>query len=150
MKRVGETLGFEMKMAPSYSYAEKWSRSYKEAVKPLTEPQARKRHETKGALYTVLLGDATRPNAFVEVVAADSIQVEFLDDRLRARAAYQFVIQPDGRLFMGMAAFVKFGTDGRQTWGRRLSFKPDGHVMSFETDYVRSPNTETATSPRLE
>jgi hypothetical protein len=134
----------------SYSYCEGWFRARKIATKLLTETQARQRHETKGALYTALVGDPVRPDAFVEIVSGDSIQVEFLDDQLRTHAAYQFVIQPDGRLFMVMAAFVKFGADGRQAWGRRLSFKPDGYVMSFETDYVRSPNTETVSEHRID
>ncbi|SUS08117.1 putative soluble lytic transglycosylase fused to an ABC-type amino acid-binding protein [uncultured Defluviicoccus sp.] len=134
----------------SYSYCEGWFRARRVATKPLNETQARQRHATKGALYTAIVGDPVRPNAFVEIVGGDSIQVEFLDDQLRTHAAYQFVIQPDGRLFMVMAAFVKFGADGRQTWGRRLSFKPDGHVMSFETDYVHSPNSETVSEHRID
>jgi hypothetical protein len=91
----------------------------------------------------VLIGDPAKPSAFIEIVSGDSIQVEFLDEHLRTRAAYQFVVQPDGQLFMIMAAFVRFRPDGKQAWGRRLSFKPDGRTMSFETDYVRSPEAET-------
>jgi hypothetical protein len=89
--------------------------------------QARKRHETPGKLYTALVGDPLKPSAFIEIVSDDSVQVEFLDEQLRTRAAYQFVLQPDGRLFMVMAAFVRFLPEGAQAWGRRLSFKPDGH-----------------------
>lgn len=128
----------------SYSYAEKWSRSYKEAIKPLTEPEARKRHETKGALYTVLLGDPVRPRAFIEIVTLKSVQVEFLDESLRTQGFYQFIPQPDGRLFMAMAAFNEFdGENKRPIWSRRFSFEVDGRAMSFETDHVRDPGIET-------
>jgi hypothetical protein len=128
----------------SYSYAEKWSRSYKEAIKPLTEAEARKRHEKKGALYTVLLGDSARPSTIIEIVSLDSIQVEYYDESLRRVGYYQFVIQSNGQLFMVAAGFNQFDGDNRMPiWSRRLSFKPDGHVMSFEEDHVRDPGMET-------
>lgn len=128
----------------STSYCEGWFRGRKVASKPLTEAQARLRHQTKGALYTALLGDPMRPHTFVEIVSDDSIQVEFLDEQLRSRAAYQFVIQPDGRLFMVMAVFREF-LDGttKLRWAQRLNFKPDGYVTSIETDYVNNPHEET-------
>ena len=134
-----------------YNYAEKWSRSYKEAIKPLTEAQARKRHEKKGALYTALLGDdPARPQTFVEIVSGDSIQVEFLDQSLRTKAYYQFVLQPDGRLFMVSAVVSDFDANGTCLIGRRFSFKPNGHVMRFETDYIASPDTETVVEKTMD
>lgn len=126
----------------STSYCEGWFRARKVATKPLTEDQARKRHETKGALYTVLLGDPARPHTFVEIVSDDSIQVEFLDDQLRSHSAYQFVIQPDGRLFMVMAVFREFSAEVKgAVFGQSLHFKPDGHVLSIEEDF--RTNVET-------
>jgi len=128
----------------SYSYAEKWSRSYKEAIKPLTEAEARKRHEKKGALYTVLLGDPARPSTIVEIVSQDSIQVEFYDETLRRLGYYQFVVQSNGQLFMVAAGFNEFDDNNRMPiWSRRFSFKPDGRVMSFEVDHVKDPDKET-------
>lgn len=135
----------------SFSYAEKWSRSYKEAVRPLTEAQARKRHNTKGAFYTVLVGDPNRPSAFIEFVSFDSVQVEFLDHLLRSTGAYQFVVQPEGQLFMVMAAFNRFDDDGkRPAWSRRFSFRLDGSAMSFERDYVKDPGMETVTEKHVD
>lgn len=135
----------------NYSYAEKWSRSYREVLKPLTEAQARARHDTLGALYTVLLGDPQRPQAFIEIVSGDSIQVEFMDERLRTHAYYQFVRQPDGRLFMSSAAFSEFdGENRRPHHSCRFSFKPNGHTMSFETDFANSPDQETVIEKRMD
>ena len=127
----------------TYNYAEKWSRSYKEAIKPLTEAQARKRHEKKGALYTALLGDdPIRPRAFVEIVSGDSIQVDFLDKEFRSSASYQFIQQPDGRLFMVMAVFRQFDSETmKNVFGHSLHFKPDGYVLSIEEDF--RTNTQT-------
>lgn len=128
----------------STNYCESWFRARKIASKPLTEAQARARHNKKGALYTALLGNPTHPHTFVEIVSSDSIQVEFLDEQLRSKSAYQFVRQPDGRMFMVMAVFREFLGDGTKLrWAQRLSFKTDGHVMSFETDYVNNPHEET-------
>jgi hypothetical protein len=128
----------------STSYCEAWFRARKVATKPMTEAEARKRHDKKGALYTVLLGDPARPHAFIEIVTLKSVQVEFLDESLRTQGFYQFIPQPDGRLFMAMAAFNEFdGENKRPTWSRRFSFEVDGRAMSFETDHVRDPGMET-------
>lgn len=133
-----------MNWAMNTSYCEGWFRARKVASKPLSEEQARQRHAKKGALYTALLGDPVRPHTFVEIVSGDSIQVEFLDEQLRSHSAYQFVIQPDGRLFMVMAVFRMFQGDGtRLQSAHRLNFAPDGSVTSVETDYVNNPDEET-------
>lgn len=131
----------------SCSYAEKWSRSYKEALKPLTEAQARERHEA-GKLYTVLLGGPERPRAIVET-RDHYFGIEFLDDHLRAHTTYQFKRQPDGRLFMVMAVFRRFADDVKgAVFGQSLHFKTDGHVLSIEEDF-RS-RTETRTEKRMD
>jgi hypothetical protein len=110
----------------------------------LTEAEARKRHEKKGALYTVLLGDSARPSTIIEIVSLDSLQVEYYDESLRRVGYYQFVIQSNGQLFMVAAGFNQFDGDNRMPiWSRRLSFKPNGQVMSFEEDHIRDPGMET-------
>ncbi|MCE3002134.1 MAG: hypothetical protein LW860_05445 [Xanthomonadaceae bacterium] len=135
----------------SYSYCEAWFRARKVATKPLTEAQARHRHDTKGALYTVLLGDPQRPSAFIEIVSDDSIQVEFLDEHLRTRGYYQFVRQEDCRLFMVSAAFSEFSGDSkRPRLSRRFSFKPDGRVMCFETDFDDAADEEVVIEKRMD
>lgn len=136
------TFEFVMSLVMIYSYAEKWSRSYKEALKPLTEEQARQRHEA-GSLYTVLLGEKNRPHTIIET-RDHYFGVEFMDEQLRPHSVYQFKRQPDGRLFMVMAVFREFqGDSTKLQQAHRLSFEPDGHVRSFETDYVNNPNEET-------
>lgn len=135
----------------SISFCEGWFRARKVAVKPLTEAQARKRHNTKGALYTVLLGEPARPNAFIEIVSFDSAQVEYLDHLLRITGIYQFVMQPEGLLFMVMAAFNRFDDDGRSpAWSERFSFRVDGTTTRFERDYVNSPETESVTQRKVD
>jgi len=146
----------------NFSYAEKWSRSYKEAIHPLTEVQARKRHETrysevvrkrsgwKKALYTVLIGDPAKPSAFIEIVSFDSVHVEFLDELLRITGYYQFVMRPDGRLFMGAAAFSRFDDNGKKpAWNSRFSFKTDGFTMCFEDD-PNDPKVAIVTEKRMD
>lgn len=129
-------------MAMSTSYCEGWFRARKVATKPLTEAQARQRHEA-GKLYTVLIGEPKRPHTIIET-RDHYLGVEFMDELLRSHSVYQFMRQPNGRLFMVMAVFREFQGDGEKLKrAQRLSFEPDGHVTSFETDYVNSPNEET-------
>lgn len=123
------------------SYCEGWFRARKVATKPLTEEQARNRHDT-GQLYTVLLGDPERPHTIVET-RDHYLGVEFMDDQLRAHSVYQFKRQPDGRLFMVMAIFREFEGEGTKLrWAQQLGFEPDGHVRSAEIDYMKNPNVD--------
>jgi len=117
----------------NYSYAEKWSRSYKEAIKPLTEAKARKRHES-GQLYSVLIGNATRPTSFVEI-RGDYVGVEFNDENLEQASSFTFQRQPDGRLFMSRAVFRQFDETKKSVFGHSLHFRPDGYVLSVEEDF---------------
>lgn len=126
-----------------YNYAEKWSRSHKEALRPLTEAQARGRHEN-GELYTALLGDAKHPQAIIET-RDHYFGIEFFDEQLRAHTTYQFKRQPDGRLFMVMAVFRQFAPDMKgAAFGQSLHFETDGRVLSIEEDF------RTRTEQRVE
>jgi hypothetical protein len=89
------------------SYCRQWFRHNKCPTDMLTEAQARKAHR-RGRLYTVLVGDPSRPYCFLEFTAFRSVGVEFLDGALRTYFDYSFQEKRPNELFMSMSRRLNF------------------------------------------
>src|SRR4051794_2138686 len=74
-------------------YCDHWKRRYAEPGPPLTEPEARARHDA-GEPYGALLapeGGPDRPTVAVQVSTGTArVDVSFLDDHLRTEGTYVF------------------------------------------------------------
>lgn len=130
-------------------YCKSWFRINKISIEPCDEAAARAKHES-GASYTVLIGSATKPTCFLElIIDKGMVGVGFLDEHLREYMTYQFQRVEDGRLFLSMVTHrdfvdggdkVKEGTtyffdQGGELVIRRQAFSPhsiEKAVSSFD------------------
>jgi hypothetical protein len=127
--------------AATATYAERWNGHLGKAMRPLSEQDARRRHES-GELYTVLLGDADAPFAVLEVrLEADFVGVHFLDEQRRKYLDYLFgrpaAARADGMLFLEQATHRVFDADGQPLAGTLYVFDPSGLVQVEEKDYAK-------------
>lgn len=122
-------------MTQVYSYAEKWSRGYREAIDPLTESDARARH-SRGELYTVLVASAEHPSCFIEIVGENNyVGVNFLDDHQRNYLTYDFQRGKDGLLFLSGADFRMYrGISDDLAIVEQYRFKREGDLTVTITD----------------
>jgi hypothetical protein len=118
-----------------YYYVGQWARGYKSLRRPLTEAQARASHES-GKWYTVLVGDALRPSAFIEVVGENKyVGVNFLDEYLRDYLIYNFQRDASGLLFMTSGTFRRYETESDTLIAvEEYRFKPVGQLTVTRTD----------------
>lgn len=77
------------------TYCEGWNDVLHQPFNPMSEAEARRRHET-GELYPALLGDPAVPDAMVEGTPGDRARGCRLLGRLRATVGYHF--KPDGHV----------------------------------------------------
>lgn len=111
------------------TYCEQWSRNYLHPHNPLTEQQARERHQ-RNELYTALLGEPMRPNCFLEFSAYRSVCVEFLDQSLRTYRLYSFSEEDETKLFLEQVVIRQFvHATGAQSDGDVYYFKLDGRLF---------------------
>lgn len=127
-----------------YFYCKSWFWAKKRPTNMLDEDQARQAHERRET-YTVLVNDAERPYAVVEV-ANDFVGVGFLDDMLRNNLSYQFEEIEPGKLFLGMATSREFDGDlGQVTLGTSYIFSQDGG-LNIRKQFFNPHNLEEAKS----
>jgi len=103
---------------PTVTYCGRWNVTLSEPIEPLTVEEARRRDRTREEWYTVVLGDVTDPNCYLEIAwANDHIGVWFLDDCKRKRVKYSFRKVDDGRMFLQVVTTWTY----RKRAGRHLS-----------------------------
>lgn len=111
------------------SYCTQWSRYKKRTHQPISEEEARKRHQGN-KLYTALLGGETHPYCFLEFSAYRSVCVEFLDAALRTYFDYSFQEMRPHELFMSMSRRPEFPNEvDEPNRATVLYFKPDGRLF---------------------
>ena len=119
------------------SYCEGWNDVLNQPFQPMSEAEARRRHET-GEPYSALFGDPAAPEAMVEVrLSTGHMAVDFFDHHLRVPLTYTYR-EHDGRLF--------FDSYSGRWWNRKgalgatvgYHFKPDGHAYVRNVDRVRN------------
>ncbi|WP_395647347.1 hypothetical protein [Terricaulis sp.] len=116
-------------MGEPLSYARGWFRTEKMVIDPLTPEAARALHDA-GALYTVIVGPAEKPRAFLEVSGETGyVGVNFLDAELRAYLTYDFQRRGDEPLFLSGGSYAEFvgRTDDVALWEQYRFFK-EGRV----------------------
>ncbi len=119
------------------TYCERWNDVLNQPFQPMSEAEARRRHET-GQLYSVLLGDPAAPQALVEVrLETGYVAVDFFDDRLRRFVDYVYG-ERDGRLFFKSTSERRWDRKGSLRAAQSYDFKPDGHVYVTKLDAVRN------------
>ena len=116
------------------TYCESWSVKLRRPVGRLTAEQARARDEVGEPWYTVVLGEASRPESYVEVAWVNAhLGVWFLDEDSRPWLHYSFTRVDERRLFLD--SVVRWDYPGHA--GRRLAeadrvetltYRPDGRV----------------------
>jgi hypothetical protein len=117
------------------TYCKGWFRHQKRVVTVLDESAARKAHEQRRP-YTVVLGDVTTPECFIDI-NNDYVGVGFLDDLLREYLSYTFDESQPGRLFLSMATQRDFdGESDKVTSGTTYHFKENGAVTIETEDFV--------------
>jgi len=124
------------------TYADRWSERWPNEFEELDADEARRRHGT-GELYTVILGDAESPDAYLEVrLEAGFVGVYFLDDERRNYLTYLFG-KHDGenQLFLEQAIWRTFDGSGNVRSGQAYHFKRDGTVFLREKDYEKREAT---------
>jgi hypothetical protein len=88
-------------------YSERWDVG--NAVTPLEEQTARRRHEGAPGYYTAVLGDP--PQVLIEVNwDVDYVGVAYLDAQLRRQKKYSFT-RHDGRLFLDEVSLWQYAGD---------------------------------------
>lgn len=142
-------------MTERYSYVEKWSRGYKELLGPLTEEEARARHD-KGGWYTVLVDSTVTPSCFIEVVGENGyVGVNFLDGHLRSYLVYAFQQSEPGKLFNSVGTFRTFvGDSDEVATVETYRFGREGKVTverrDLQTDVVEVGSREIDVTPNFE
>lgn len=137
-------LADEVKTTTDVTYAERWWQRKRKATGPLTEEEARRRHES-GELYVAVLGDPERPDAAVEVrLEAGFVGVRLLDDQGREYLTYLFGRDPAASddLFLEQATWREFDGD-EVVRGDTYHFKKDGTAVVERVDYA-TKEAETA------
>jgi hypothetical protein len=133
-----------MPMAERYYFAGGWSRALKQVTQSWDADQARRAHEA-GKLYTVLVGDAERPTAFIEV-NGKFVGVGFLDRLQREYLSYGFSGVEPGKLFLKQATHREFAGDtDKVSNGTTYIFKPEGQV-TIRRQQFDPPKLEVAES----
>ncbi len=119
------------------TYCVGWNNVLNQPFQPMSEAEARRRHET-GELYSALLGDPAAPQVLVEVrLETGHMAVDFFDHHLRVPLTYTYR-EHDGRLF--------FDSYSERWWDRKgalrstvgYHFKPDGHAYVRNVDRVKN------------
>ena len=117
-------------MKPEVHYCKSWFRLKKTAIEPCDDTVARSRH-VSGLPYTALIGSASKPACFVELlIDKRMIGVGFLDAMLREYLTYQFQKEADGKLFLSMVTHRDFleGSDKVEE-GTTYIFQPSGELV---------------------
>lgn len=117
-------------MKAEIHYCRSWFRVKKIAIETYGETVAQAKHNA-GVSYTALIGSATNPTCFVELILDKGmIGVGFLDEHLREYMTYQFQRVEDGRLFLSMVTHREFvEEDDKVREGTTYFFDPCGEVV---------------------
>lgn len=110
------------------TYCERWNNKQKQPIFPMSEDEARARHDA-GQLYTVVLGDWSSP-VLVELFLKDKyVGVRWLEQHGKDALRYAFRLQDDGRLFLSEVAFNTVDDNGKVVESESTLIKPDGTVQ---------------------
>lgn len=137
----------DAKPVTTVAYAERWSDLKREMVWPLAEKDARVRHD-RGELYTALVCDSGRPQAYLDVrLEAGFVGVHFLDEELRNHLTYMFT-RPEGEgdLFLETVSRRVYDDAGDLIHDEYYIFKPPDRAHVKKRDY----GTKTAETYDLE
>jgi hypothetical protein len=127
------------------SYWTHWSEFYDEGGAPLTEQQARERHE-RAESYSVYLADATLGDSYIDLwqTSRGDCIVCFLDQQRRAILCHSYDPLQDQRLFLS-AAYVHHyqGENRTASWGRVFYYERDGNLWITEGKIGRAIRLNT-------
>jgi hypothetical protein len=117
-------------LSTTVAYASGWNHAYHEPKAPLSEAEARDRHE-RGERYAVLIGGREHPTVAVDVeLAEDSIDVYFLQADGYATCRYTFVRDKAGDPFWLQQAYLATWDGGRQVTFDKTVIHPDGRMYA--------------------
>ena len=120
------------------TYADRWSNRKGRMVRPLTEDEAQGRHD-RGQLYTAVLGDSERPEAYLEVrLEAGFVGVHFLDEKLRNHLTYLFTRSPEGQgdLFLEQVTRRVYNDSGDPTHDEHYVFEGPNQAHVEKRDHA--------------
>jgi hypothetical protein len=123
------------------SYCERWNRRTMGPIYPLSETEARARHEA-GRLYTAVMSGEEFPT-LVEVYLLDGyVGVKFLESHGRPALAYVFRMQDD-RLFLHQVDVATVNEAGKVVAAETTVISPDGTVEIQRFDNVAGTMTSS-------
>jgi hypothetical protein len=115
-------------------YCERWNNKQKTPIFPMSEDEARARHDS-GELYTAVLGDPETPTV-VEVFLTDGyVGVRWLEPHGKDAMRYAFRRTED-RLFLSEVAINTVSAEGKVVEAESTLIKPDGTVQVSLFDNV--------------
>jgi hypothetical protein len=128
------------------TYCRGWFRAEKRATALLSHEAGEQAHKT-GNLYTALIGDPTRPLAFVDVrLVTGFVGVGFLDAELREYLAYDFQVATNGQMFLVGATVREFEQSSDKACRATIyKFSQNGHVDILRLEGGKQQEAETTT-----
>jgi hypothetical protein len=131
------------------TYCERWSPKLRRPSGRLTAAQARARETAGGPWYTVVLGEPSRPDCYLEVAWANAhLGVWFLDEAARPWLHYSFSRVSERRLFLDAVVRWEYpaGAGSRLGEAERIetiSYRQDGTVHRELADLAAGEVTLT-------
>jgi hypothetical protein len=123
------------------SYCERWNNKQKTPIFPMSEDEARARHES-GELYTAVLGDHETPTVVEVFLTEGYVGVRWLESHGKDAMRYAFRRFED-RLFLSEVAINTVSAEGRVVEAESTLIKPDGTVeVSLFDNVNRTVKTE--------
>ena len=114
-----------------FTYCSRWFRAKAAPIDPLSEDDARIKHDSRSP-YVAALGDPV--TVFLEF-AGDYLGVGFLDEYGREYLMYQYQEFEPNRLFLTMAVHREFQSENSQVVGSTVYyFKPTGELHIEKVD----------------
>jgi hypothetical protein len=108
------------------SFCERWNNKQKEPILPLSEDEARARHDS-GELYTVVLGDHETPTVVEVFLREGYVGVRWLEPHGKDAMRYAFRRIED-RLFLSEVAINSVNAEGTVVAAESTLIKADGTI----------------------
>jgi hypothetical protein len=108
------------------TYCERWNTKQKTPIFPMSEDEARARHDN-GELYTVVLGDHAAPQLVELNLKEGYVGVRWLEAHGKDALRYAFR-RNDDRLFLTEVALNTVSDEGKVVQAESTLIKPDGTV----------------------
>jgi hypothetical protein len=127
------------------TYCERWNTKQKQPIFPMSQDEARARHDNR-ELYTAVLGDPETPTLVEVFLKEGYVGVRWLESHGKDALRYAFRLT-DGRLFLSEVSLNTVSAEGKVVEAESTLIKPDGTVEVSVFDNVnRTVKAGTPTS----